>query len=109
MVHHSHEVVVSLFLSFETISSILIVIVIISSSHNICNHSHVVVSSVIVSHSLAALSWLLLGLGGFLFVIQLSVVDGLKMIGNLFDLLRIAVLWQIFAQLFIESLNSHRE
>lgn len=83
----SHEVVLSFIFSLEALSTVLVVIVIICRTHNVGNHRHVVVSSVVVSHCLAAGSWLLLRLCGLLLLLQFGVVHGLKMIGDLLDLL----------------------
>jgi hypothetical protein len=108
----SHEVVGRLLLSGETGTFISIVSIIIGIiTHDIVDHSGIVVQLVaLATSSLDGRSLLLLVLSVLLLLLssKLLVEDQLQVVSNLFDLLGVAVVWQVLAKFLEEVLDSIR-
>ena len=93
--------------TFFSIVSIVIGII----THDIVDHSGIVVHLVaLATASLDGRSLLLLVLSVLLLLLssKLLVEDQLQVVSNLFDLLRVAVIWQVLAKILEEVLHSVR-
>ena len=101
----SHEVVISFLLSLEAFSFIAIVTIISCSTHDISDHSNVVVELVAFTTTTFYLWSLLFGLCLLLLILELLVVNGLQIVFDLADLLGVASGWKVFAKLFEKVLN----